>query len=311
MTDVNAVLARINAEHPIGLKNIDRLDVGGARAALERLGRSVGLGVEETAEAILTIVNQRMAGRTRLLSVEQGHDPRDFVLVVFGGAGPLHGAAIMREVGIRTMLIPPHPGVLCALGCAIADLRYDLSRTVEKPVSQLEAGFVQEVLAEQARDGRARLRDSEIRVDDVVISHTAEMSYLGQIHALRVPIEAGWDLGRIAEAFAGTYWAEYGNTLGDMPVALVSLKTAVQGVRARPARQAADAVADTRAEPAGTRRVYFGGWLDTPIYDRDRLTPGAVFDGPAIVEQADTTTVIEPGMRARVDPFRNILVELA
>ena len=138
VTDANAVLARINAERPIGMKHLDRLDIDGARAAMKTLGDRIGLSIEATAEAILTIINQRMAGRTRLLSVEQGHDPRDFALVVFGGAGPLHGAAIMREVGIRTMLIPPHPGVLCALGCAIADVQHDLSRTIEQAVSRLD-----------------------------------------------------------------------------------------------------------------------------------------------------------------------------
>jgi N-methylhydantoinase A len=170
VTDANTVLSRINADHPIGLKNLTSLDVAGARRAIGTLGEKIRLGIEETAEAVLAVVNQRMAGRTRLLSVEQGHDPRDFVLVVFGGAGPLHGAAIMREVGIRTMLIPPHPGVLCALGCAIADIRYDLSQTVEQPLSNLEESWIAEVLASQRQDGERRLSESEADVAETVVS---------------------------------------------------------------------------------------------------------------------------------------------
>ncbi|GAC1345134.1 MAG: hydantoinase/oxoprolinase family protein [Acetobacteraceae bacterium] len=311
VTDVNAVLARINAASPIGLKHLTRLDVDAARAALLTLGAAIGLGVEATAEAILTVVNQRMAGRTRLLSVEQGHDPRDFVLVAFGGAGPLHGAAIMREVGVRTMLIPPHPGVLCALGCAIADLRYDLSRTVERRIDAMTADEVRTIFAEQRAEGERQFANSDAPPGDIVTEHAAQMSYAGQIHTLRVPVAAAWDLAQLTAAFQDVYRAEYGNTLDAIPVTVVSLKTTVQGRRRPPAPRDAAPLTSTPATPAAHRPVYFGGWLDTPIYDRAALRPGHHFTGPAILEQADTTSVIEPGMTARVDVFGNVLVEMA
>ncbi|GGH24390.1 hydantoinase [Alsobacter metallidurans] len=310
VTDANAVLGRINAEHPIGMKHLTHLDVEGARAAMAKLGEPLGLGVEQTAEAILTIVDHVMARRTRLLSVEQGHDPRDFALVAFGGAGPLHGAAIMREVGIRTMLLPPHPGVLCALGCAVADLRYDLSQTVETPLAEVAPTFVSEVLTRQRREGEERLAASGTPLDTVAVSHAAEMSYLGQIHTLRAAVEPSWDHARMVQAFEEVYRLEYGNVLGDIPVVLVGLKTAVQGVRAKPA--SAPGRLEHRPAPVRDHRdVYFGGWKPTPIYDRTALSPGMVFDGPAIIEQADTTSVVEPGMHARVDAFGNILIEVA
>ena len=309
VADANAVLARINADHPIGLTNSDRLDIPAAREALGNLGAELGLTVEQTAMAILTIVNQRMAGRTRLLSVEQGHDPREFALVVFGGAGPLHGAAIMREVGIKTMLLPPFPGVQCALGCAIADIQYDLARTVERRTDALDASWIAETLATQRAQGEGQLASSEAMVDRVSVSHVAEMSYAGQIHALRVPIEAGWSIPRMVTAFHEVYAREYGNTLGDIPVVIVSLKTSVRGERERVVRSPAPLVS-TAPTPAGHRPVWFDGWQDTAIYDRATLQPGQSFTGPAIIEQADTTAVIEPGMHARVDGFGNILVEL-
>ncbi len=311
VTDANAVLSRINAEQPIGLRNITRLDIAAARTALGALGAQIGLGVEETAVAILTIVNQHMAGRTRLLSVEQGHDPREFALVAFGGAGPLHGAAIMREVGIKTMLLPPYPGVLCALGCAIADLKYDVSRTVEQQVTDLVPGLVADILRSQRLAVETSLTESAIAVDQTIISHTAEMSYADQIHALRVPVELEWPPSRMAEAFQQVYYQEYGNTLGDIPVTIVSLKTSLRGLRPHGQRPVARDVSATPAMPTASRSVYFDGWCDTHIYNRAQLVPGNTLTGPAIIEQVDTTAVIEPGMAARVDIYGNILIEMA
>jgi N-methylhydantoinase A len=311
VTDCNAVLGRINADHPIGLKHLLRLEIDSARAALARLGEPLGLGIEETAEAVLTLVNHVMARRTRLLTIEQGLDPREFALVIFGGAGPLHGAAIMREVGIRTMLLPPHPGVLCALGCAVADMRYDLSCTIERPIDDLDAANLHAILAEQRTAGLAQIEESGVEMERIHVSHAASMSYLGQIHSLRVPVEANWSIARMSQAFEETYRDENGATLGDIPVALVGLTTAVEGVRRKPAADADAAMSESVPEPTTHRDVWFGGWMRTPIYDRATLTPGMSFDGPAILEQPDTTTVIEPGMAARVDRFSNILVEVA
>ena len=311
VTDCNAVLGRINADHPIGLKHLKRLDIGAARDSLARLGQALRLGIEQTAEAVLTIVNHIMARRTRLLTIEQGLDPREFVLVIFGGAGPLHGAAIMREVRIRTMLLPPHPGVLCALGCAVADMRYDLSRTIERPLADLGTREIDGILAGQRSQGLDLLTRSGVEMQQRLVTHAANMSYLGQIHSLRVPIEAGWSIGQLKQAFEDAYREENGATLGDIPIALVGLTTAAIGIRRK---QDAGATARSRsggeARPSGHRDVWYGSWVRTPIYDRAMLPPGMHFRGPAIIEQADTTTVIEPGMTARVDPFGNLLVEV-
>ena len=311
VADANSVLGRINAERPIGLKHLDRLDIEAARAAMARLGAELDLGVEETAGAILAVVDHTMARRTRALTVERGHDPRDFVLVIFGGAGPLHGAAIMREVGIRTMLVPPHPGVLCALGCAVADLRHDLSQTIERPIAAIPEAEIHAILAEQRKRGLARLAESEVALAAQDVTHAADMAYVGQIHTLRVPVEAEWGPARMVEAFEEAYRAEYGQTLGDIPVSLVGLTTAARGVRAKPPLLRAEEASGTEARPREHREVWFGGWTRTPIFERAALAPGMTFEGPAIVEQADTTSVVEPGQVARVDGRLNILVEAA
>lgn len=311
VADANAVLGRINPDRPIGLKHLDRLDIEAARSAMKRLGDQLGLGIEQTAEAILTVVNHIMARRTRLLTVEQGLDPREFVQVSFGGAGPLHGAAIMREVGIRTMLLPPYPGVLCALGCAVANLRYDLSRTIENPLSVVPEAEIRSILNQQAKQGLAELEAANVTLERSEVRHLANLSYSGQIHALRVPIEADWSHAQITEAFEAIYRADYGNTLEDIPVSLVGLITAVEGVRPMPPLGAGSDGEAAIPDPTGHREVWFGGWIRTPVYDRSSFRPGMHFDGPAIVEQADTTSVIEPGQTARVDRQQNILIEVA
>jgi N-methylhydantoinase A len=314
VTDCNAVLGRINSERPIGLKHLSRLEIEPARRVLSHLGSPLGLDVEQTAEAVLTLINHVMARRTRLLTIERGHDPRTFALVIFGGAGPLHGAAIMREVGISTMLLPPHPGVLCALGCAVANLRYDMSRTIERPLDDMASTEIQAILAEHRESGLAQLRESGVATSRTTVSHAANMSYVGQIHTLRVPVQADWSVGRMKAAFLESYVQENGGLLGDMPIALVGLATAVEGIREKPVEAPTSADADADATnaptPAAHRDVYFGGWTTTAVYERTSLKPGMSFRGPAIIEQADTTTVIEPGMAVRVDRFSNVLVEI-
>ena len=311
VTDANVVLGRIKPDDPIGLKGRRSLDIEGAREAVGRLGQELGLELESAAEAILTIVNQNMAGRTRLLSIERGYDPRDFALVIFGGAGPLHGAALIREVGIRTMLVPPSPGVLCAMGCVIADVRYDMSRTMERRPEELGQRAIADILSEQRWEGEARLVASEAKVGRIVVTHAADMAYQGQIHALRVTIAHGWSVERIVTAFHEAYRLEYGNTLGDLPTVIVSLRTVVQGIRERVTRAFDPPTERATPEHTAIRPVWFGGWRDTPIHRRDSLMPGMAIAGPAIVEQPDTTTVIEPGMLARVDAYGNLLVEVA
>ena len=310
VTDANVALGRIDPARPIGL-DLERLDVEGARAALARLGDRIGTGIEETAEAILAVINQRMAGRIRLLSIERGHDPREFALVMFGGAGPVHGAALLREVGIGTMLIPPYPGVLCAMGCAVADVRYDQSRTLETRVDALADGALEAILDEQVAELGAQVRDADAPVDRVNASHALDMAYVGQIHPLRVPIERSWSAARIADAFAHAYRAEFGNELAGIPAVVVTVRTSLVGVRARTPAPERDASPRPPADPVSRRPVHFGRWIDTPVYRRTDLAPGMTLDGPAVVQQSDTTTIVEPGMRMRIDGHGNLLVELA
>lgn len=310
VTDANVVLGRIS---PLSKMNGSPLglDVEGAIAAVRGLGERLGLGMEQTAEAILAVVNQRMAGRIRLMSIERGLDPRDFAMVAFGGAGPLHGGALIREVGISNMLVPLYPGVLCALGCAYADLRYDISQTVEKRLDQIDNQELADIFARQRQQARGQVDDSQVPVDTVTITHAADMAYAGQIHALRVQVEQGWSNERLEQAFVDTYRTQFGNTLQNIPVVLVNLRTVAVGTRSSVGLPQGNVAASTEAaKPVGRRPVYFGGWHDTPVYQRNDLLSGMRLDGPAIVEQSDTTTVVEPGMDLLVDPKGNLLVKV-
>ncbi|HSD00201.1 MAG TPA: hydantoinase/oxoprolinase family protein [Casimicrobiaceae bacterium] len=310
VTDANLVLGRIAVDSPIGGKGKISLDLDGARNAFAKLGKDLGLGIEQAAEAVLAVVNLRMAGRIRLISIEQGLDPREFAMVAFGGAGPMHGAALIREVGIRTELVPPYPGVLCAMGCAIADIRYDYSQTFERRLDRADVAQIHAVLARQRAEGEAQLQKADAPHSSVQVTHYADMAYAGQIHALRVPIEAGWNAQQLTEAFVAQYRSEFGNTLENIPAVVVNLRTRVVGTRGGPARRGARELQSGVPRPIKRRPVYFGGWHDAAIYSREDLAPGMQFEGPAIVEQNDTTTVVEPGMVTRVDAYGNLLVEV-
>lgn len=310
VTDANVALGRINADRPIGDPGGDALDLKGAHEALGRLGSELGLGVAETAEAILHVVNTRMAGRMRLISVEQGHDPRDFALVTFGGAGPLHGAALLREVGVRTMIVPAFPGVLCALGCVMADLRYDYSRTVERRIDHLAADELEQLLDSLRKRGEAEVERDGVDVVHVDATYHADMAYVGQVHRLRVTIQPGWRVGELLKAFNDAYEREFGSTLGDLPVLMVNVRASVRGVR-RVVQDRPDTPAPRPAPEPEIRPVFFDGtWQDTAVYPRTALTPGMALAGPVVIEQPDTTTVIEPGMDAWVDASGNLQIEV-
>lgn len=312
VTDANVVLGRIDVDSPMGGSDKNRvaLDVGAARRAVGDLGKRLGLSMEAAGEAILAVVNQRMAGRIRLISIEQGLDPREFAMVAFGGAGPMHGASLIREVGIKTEIVPKFPGVLCAMGCTIADIRYDLSQTMEQRLDRTDMAALHEVLLRQRADGEAQLKRSEAPYDSIRVSHFADMAYQGQIHSLRVPIQAHWSTEQMSSAFVDMYRREFGNVLGDIAAVVVNVRTTVVGVRAPTTVKSLEELRVVPETPLRRRPVYFNGWTDAAIYRRGDLTPGMFFDGPAIVEQDDATTVVEPGMMARVDVYGNLLVEL-
>ena len=312
ITDANLVLGRLNpdklmgVDHPVTLDHVRGL-------ILEKVGKSLGLDAEAAAAAILRIANDRMAGAMRLVSLSRGHDPRDFALFAFGGAGPLHATALARELAIPTVLVPARPGITNALGCVVADLRHDYVRTVNKPLSALKDEDVSKIYAAQGEEGAATLKREGVPVREVRRVYSADMQFQGQSHILSVGVERP-DIGveGLRKAFAVAYDRRFGIELAEIPPVLVNLHTAVIGVRPEISLEVLGAgkrEPTLKAAQLGERRVWFSdGWHQTPVYARDKLPLDSVFTGPAILEQLDCTTVVEPCDRVTQDKLGNLLI---
>jgi N-methylhydantoinase A len=314
ITDANLILGRLNPDRLLGVDHPVTLDH--VRAIVEdKVGQRLGLDAAAAAAAILRIANDRMAGAMRLVSLSRGHDPRDFALFAFGGAGPLHATALARELGIPTVLVPARPGITNALGCVVADLRHDYVRTVNKPLSALDDAAIGVIYAEQAAQGETTIAEEGVPVRELRRVLSADMQFQGQSHILSVGVERA-DIGveGLRTAFAAAYFRRFGIELPEIPPVLVNLHTAVIGVRPEislAALAATQRAPTLKAAQSGERRVWFSdGWHQTPIYARDRLPLDAVFEGPAILEQLDCTTVVEPGDKVRQDTLGNLLISL-
>jgi N-methylhydantoinase A len=314
ITDANLILGRLNPERLLGVDKPVTLDQ--IRSVIEaKVGKRLGLDADAAGAAILRIANDRMAGAMRLVSLSRGHDPRDFALFAFGGAGPLHATALARELAIPTVLVPARPGITNALGCVVADLRHDYVRTVNKPLSAIDDRLISGIYAEQMQEGRATIEREGVPVRALSFVHTADMQFQGQSHILSVGIDSPTiDVEGLRKAFAAAYWRRFGIELSEIPPVLVNLHTAVIGQRPEIdlATLAATERAPTlKAAQAAERRVWFSdGWHQTPIYARDRLPLDAVFEGPAILEQLDCTTAVEPGDKVRQDRLGNLLISV-
>ncbi|WP_428686276.1 hydantoinase/oxoprolinase family protein [Reyranella sp.] len=315
ITDANLVLGRLNPDKLLGVDHPVTLDhVRGL--VLEKVGQRLGLDAGAAAAAILRIANDRMAGAVRLVSLSRGHDPRDFALFAFGGAGPLHATALARELGIPTVLVPVRPGITNALGCVVADLRHDYVRTVNKPLSAVDDATVARIYAEQASEGEATIAREGVPVRELRRVLSADMQFQGQSHILSVGVDSA-DIGvaGLHKAFAAAYFRRFGIELPEIPPVLVNLHTAVIGVRPEislAALAATERAATLDAAKLGTRRVWFSdGWHETPVYAREKLPLDATLEGPAILEQLDCTTVVEPGDTVRQDGLGNLLISVS
>ena len=314
ITDANLVLGRLDPDRLLAVEHA--VSMATIRAAMrEHVGTPLGLDAEAAAAAILRVANDRMAGAIRMVSLSRGHDPRDFALFAFGGAGPLHAAALARELAIPKLLIPARPGLTNALGCVVADLRQDFVATVNQPLETLEEGRVGAVFAQQVAKGRALLARENVAVERIVTLHRADMQFQGQSHILPVPIESvDITIDQLRAVFAAAYWKRFGVELPEIRPVLVNLHTAVIGQR-KPVSLRAIAAMTPKATLADARRttrpVWFdGGWIETPVYVRALLPAETRFDGPAIVEQLDCTTVIEPGNAVALDAIGNLIVSV-
>lgn len=312
VTDANLVLGRLDPGGFLGGHGDVALDRAAAHRALERLGGHLGLDAEGAALGVIRVVNATMERALRRVSVERGYDPRQFTLLPFGGAGPLHACDLAAALGIHHILIPPFPGVLSAYGMLVADIVSDASQSILQEAERLLADLTPLLHALQSQEARVRSVLASEAVDAPVVSAALDLRYHGQSYELTVPLDLPLDdaaLRQAVDAFHQTHEQRYGYRMAAERVQAVTLRVRGSGPGARPELpRAAPGSPDASAARLSEQPVWFDptGPTATPCYDRTRLHAGHRFDGPAIIFQFDATTVVLPGWEARVDELGNL-----
>lgn len=313
LTDANIVLGRLDPETLLGGRmrvNRERA----VRAIEQKIAQPLGLSIESAAYGILRIATANMSRAIRAVSTQHGHDPADFVLFAFGGAGPLHCADVAEECGIRRILVPQEPGTLCARGILLSDISRDFVHTQLAAVSEEGWAAISRALGQMITHADRWLADEAVPSDRRRFRLSIDARYQGQSHDIRVFMDRADESDRAAfvEAFHRTHMTEYGHDIRELGIEVVNCRVQAVGLVGKSiatARAAASHAADART---GARRVYFGeaqGWIPTDVYRREALGVGAEIDGPAIVDEMSATTVVMPGQRVHVDAAGNLLVE--
>ena len=307
VTDANVVLGRINPQRYLGGEM--KLDVEAARRAIaEKIARPLGMSEEEAAAGIVAIADSHMALALRRVATANGAEPRQTSLVAFGGGGPLHAAAIAREIGMARVIVPPHPACFSALGLLMADVRRDCARTFVRPFPSEGYEDLNDVLEALRRDGIRDLQAAGIPGRNAQCAAFLELRYVGQRWTLTVPVGSAFyvsaeDAKEIRSAFDALYEARFGHAFPDTPTELVNVRIVATGVQKKP-RFSTLRGRDPGAQPkAGTRRVHFDevGTIDCSVYRREDLLWRDKVAGPALIEEAASTILIGPGDEAGVD----------
>jgi N-methylhydantoinase A len=316
VTDANVVLHRIPPG--VALGGTMEMDEEAARKAVETVAGPLGMGVEEAAEAILEIVNENMHAALRVVSVERGHDPRNFGLVGFGGAGPMHANALGRLIRSRSVIIPPTPGVMSAFGFLSSDIQNEFPETYLRIAEDTSASELKSRVEDLMAQAGEWLDGEGVEEGDRRFDLYADCRYY--LQNIQIPCRfelddlAGEDSTFLRGQFEEAHRQRYNFELSDSPLEIATIRVigrgTIKGVTL--AESANGAGEDASGAVLRKERVFFGGeWVETPVYDRGGLRPGNVISGPAIVAQDDTTTVIEPGYAGAVDRFGNIMIEEA
>lgn len=306
-TDANVVLGRLGTSLAGGKI---QLDAALATAAVQdTVATPFGMELHEAAESIVAVANANMANAVRLLSISRGYDPRDFALVAFGGAGALHGAAIAKELSIPTVIIPPNPGVTSALGCLLVDIQHDFSDSFMAPAVGTDPADLEAAFGRLEAMAAERLSHEGVAAKDIVLQRNVEMMYQGQWRSLAVPAPAKvTDIDALIDGFHNEHEREFNYRREDAPVSIFRVALTATGMVPKAELQTHPVKANTPTTDA-TREVWFEGKGHTSmVFERTDLTAGAKFDGPAIVEQFDSTIVIPPNTTAEVDTYMNIII---
>jgi N-methylhydantoinase A len=308
-TDANLVLGRLGTELISGAMKLNR--DAAATAIQKGVADPLGLSLPEAASAIVRVANANMANAVRLISIRRGYDPREFVLVVFGGAGPLHGVDLARELSIPTVLVPPHPGITSALGCLLVDIQHDLSTMFLGRVDAVDPADVEAEFQNLEDEAHERLRVEGVAAEDMQLLRHIDMRYVGQWRSMAISTSGQvTDLAPIVERFHTQHAREHNYRRDNAAVEVYRLNvTAIGKVpKPEPPKHKLNGATPT---PIAKRPVWFQGEPDavaTPVFDRSTLTAGTVINGPAIIEQLDSTTPIPPSATLEVDAWLNLRI---
>jgi N-methylhydantoinase A len=315
MTDANVVLGFLHPQHLLGGRV--KLNSAKARHAIAELGGPLGLDLLQTAAGMVRIINAKMEEGIRAVSTELGYDLRDFALVAFGGAGPVHAGRLAADLGMGHVVIPPMPGVTSALGLLMADPRRDYVRSRLRLLSELDVGELNRLFAEMRDLAGRECQADGFPPGQLSLTHAMDLRYLGQGYELTVPIPgdghlAPEDLGALRSRFDDQHQQLFGHSARGEPVEAVNyrLRATVAVTKATLKRHRKSRTGPERAL-IGERQVFFegaAGMHGCPVYDRARLSPGHTLRGPAIIDQLDATTVVYPGQTAAVDGFKNLVI---
>jgi N-methylhydantoinase A len=315
VTDANVLAGRINPEYFLGGEI--QLDVKKAEAAMQPIADAFHMDIEQAAMGVIRIADANMINALKLVSVRRGYDPREFVLIAFGGGGPMHAGALMRELRVKKVIIPSEPAVFSAWGMLMTDLRRDYIRTLINRTDQISPDRLGGIFIEMEEQAMAELVAEGVKQDEMAFERHADMRYMGQEHTVKVPLPGGKITGEmvpeINERFHSLHEVTYTFRL-DTPVELVNYHvTALGRVRKPEIKKLDGRGGKLRQARKGARRVNFDelGFHDAEIYERDQLPVGAAVEGPAVVEEPASTTVVFPGQKLSRDEYGFLHIEMA
>jgi N-methylhydantoinase A/oxoprolinase/acetone carboxylase beta subunit len=313
VTDANLLLGYLNPDFFLGGRM--SLDVAAAERAVGALGEKLGLDVTTTANGIFQVVNEGMISATRVHVAERGEDPRRYMLVAFGGAGPVHAHAIVKALKAPGFICPPSAGVASALGFLTAPIAFDFGRSYIARLDRVDFAELDAIYSGMEREAAAILATASVPDEQMTMTRSADIRHVGQGHEISVTLpqsDGTLDVEAIRQAFYAEYVRLFGHAHQDVPVEILTCRLRASGPKPRIDLETppADPASVERARK-GSRAAYFGesgGFVETGVYERKALAPGAVVPGPAIVEEVDCTIVVPPGMRAEIDADRNLVV---
>ena len=315
VTDAHVVLGRIDPQYFLGGRMSISRDLA-ERSIHERIGKQLDMEPQEAAQGILDVVNANMVRILRVVSVTRGFDPRDYTLVAYGGAGPLHAGDLAQELGISRIIIPPTPGLFSAMGLVCGDIQFNFSTTRLTRLTPESLPALQESLAAAVGRCEEGLDRERVPLVDRVITRSLDMRYVRQNFELEVALtntmESPQDLAQALRAFHELHERNYGQSNEDAPVEVVNVKALGRGRLPKPQlRELCEGPADAGQANTGTRRVFYKGlgWVDCPNYDRGKLLAGNRISGPAMVNEFDSSIVLLPGHRGTVNRYGDIVVD--